>query len=396
MERYEARESRRGIGYGAAIALVVLGLALGALGGGVAGALVATSLSQHTATVMPAPVAAIAGVSQASSPAPIVAASGDASNASIQAVAKVGPAVVTVVNTLPRQRSFGFFGFSDTQPQSSGSGVVISPQGYIVTNNHVVENYQSLEVIYADGSKAPATLVGADQYADLAIIKVDGAVPAVAQLGDSDSLKIGESVIAIGSALGNFKNTVTAGVVSATGRSLDTGNGFSMENMIQTDAAINHGNSGGPLINLAGQVIGINTAIVRGSSFGGDVAEGLGFAIPSRTVSDVTSQLIAKGSVDRPYLGINYQLITPQIAQANGLPMSWGVYVQSVDRGSAAALAGMQSGDILTAIGADEIGADTSYIDALIRHKVGEQTTLSVWRNGQTLALTVTLQARPR
>ena len=202
--------------------------------------------------------------------------------------------------------------------------------------------------------------------------------------------------MAIGSALGDFKNTVTAGVVSAVGRSLDTGKGYSLENMIQTDAAINHGNSGGPLINMAGQVIGVNTAIVRGDGASGDVAEGLGFTIPSRIVSDVTSQLIAKGYVDRPYLGIDYQMITPQIAQANGLPMEWGVYVQSVGRDSAADRAGVKSGDILTAIGGDPIGADLSFVNALMRHTVDEQTTLSIWRDGQTLTLNVTLRGQPR
>ena len=166
--------------------------------------------------------------------------------------------------------------------------------------------------------------------------------------------------------------------------------------MIQTDAAINHGNSGGPLINLSGQVIGINTAIVRGSSLSGDVAEGLGFSIPARIVSDVTSQLIANGYVERPFLGIRYQVITPQIAQANGLPMDWGVYVQEVVSGSPADQAGMRQGDILTAIGADTMSADVSFINALMRHTVNEATTLSVWRNGETLALNVTLQGKAR
>jgi 2-alkenal reductase len=394
MEWSEPREPqpRRGIGYGAVALLVLTALILGALGGGAAGALVATNVvrqSLETATPAATGLAPVA-------PAAQNVVSGDANSAAIGAVQKVRPAVVTVINIMPRQRSFGFFGVTESQPRSSGSGVIISPQGYVVTNNHVVENAESLEVIYADGRKAPARLIGADLFADLAVVKVDGDVPAVASLGDSNALQIGETVIAIGSALGDFKNTVTAGVVSATGRSLDTGEGFSMENMIQTDAAINHGNSGGPLINLAGQVIGINTAIVRGSGFGGDVAEGLGFAIPSRIVSDVTSQLIATGYVDRPYLGINYQLITPEIAQANGLPMEWGVYVQRVESGSAADKAGVQAGDILTAIGEVEIGAGVPYVNALMRHTINEQTTVSVWRNGETLTLAVTLQSRPR
>ncbi|HLF26583.1 MAG TPA: trypsin-like peptidase domain-containing protein [Anaerolineae bacterium] len=392
MEFHEPPEPRHGVGYGVVVALVLIGLLVGALGGGVAGALIATSVVQQSAPL---------GISTGQSsirvePAAQTTVSVDASTAAVQAVQKVRPAVVTVINIMPRQRSFGFFGVTETQPRSSGSGVIISPQGYIVTNNHVVENHESLEVIYADGSTAPAAFVGADRFADLSVIKVEGAVPAVAELGDSGALQIGETVMAIGSALEDFKNTVTAGVVSAIGRSLATGNGFSLENMIQTDAAINHGNSGGPLINLAGQVIGINTAIVRGSGFGGDVAEGLGFAIPALIVSDVASQLIANGYVDRPYLGINYQLVTPEIARANGLPMDWGVYVEAAEPGSAADQAGVRAGDIITAIGSDQISAEAPFVNALIRHAVNEQTTLSVWRDGETLTLEVTLQGRPR
>lgn len=388
MEWQEPREPRRGIGYGTAVLLVLIGLLLGALGGGVAGGFVASGILERSAaqTAVSAPIVPVA---QTASEADVP------SSAAVNAVQNVRLAVVTVVNTMPPQRTLSFFGFRETQPRSSGSGVIISPQGYIVTNNHVVENHESLQVIFYDGSTAPATLIGADEFADLAVIKVEGDVPAIAALGDSDSLQIGETVIAIGSALGDFTNTVTSGVVSAVGRSLDTGSGFSLENMIQTDAAINHGNSGGPLINLAGQVIGINTAIVRGSGVG-DVAEGLGFSIPSRVVSDVTSELIAKGYVERPYLGIRYQVITPEVAQANGLPMSWGVYIQSVDPGSVADEAGVRPGDILTAIGSDEIGAEVPFINALIRHKVNEQTTIIVWRDGETLALDATLKAQSR
>ncbi len=263
---------------------------------------------------------------------------GDSNSAAIAAVKRVGPAVVTVINTMPQQQIFGFFGESVQQPKASGSGVVISPQGYIVTNNHVVEGYQTLEVDFADGTRVSAQLIGADAFSDLAVVKVDGNVPAVAELGDSDQLQIGEAVIAIGSPLGDFKNTVTFGVVSALGRTLDVENGSAYEKMIQTDAAINHGNSGGPLVNMSGQVIGITTAIVRGSDTTSDVAEGLGFAIPSRTVSEITAQLISTGRVDRPYMGVRWQSITPEIAKANGLPMQWGAYIQRVGAGSTADL----------------------------------------------------------
>ncbi len=389
--RPAAAAPRRGVGLLGAVMLLIVGLVLGAVGGGVAGGVVATNAIRAELASKPATVAA------AAVPVVPVAASSTDSNAAVAAVQKVQPAVVTVINTMPPQRTFGFFGQSTAQqPTSSGSGVIISPQGYIVTNNHVVDGYQSLEVIYADGSRASAKLIGTDQYADVAVIKVEGAVPAVAQLGDSNSLRIGETVIAIGSALGDFKNTVTQGVVSATGRSLDTGDGFSLENMIQTDAAINHGNSGGPLINLAGQVVGINTAIVRGSAFSGDVAEGLGFSIPSATVSEIASQLISKGYFDRPFLGIRWQAITPEIAKANGLPMDWGVYVQFVEAGSAADKAGVATGDIITKIGQYDINDTNTFFSVLNRHKVGETVDLKVWRNGQTIDLQATFMSRPR
>lgn len=166
-----------------------------------------------------------------------------------KAVEKVGPAVVTVNSKgADQQTRFG------TVPGSvsSGSGVIFSNDGYILTNNHVIEGGVSYSVVLANGSEIPARLIGADPFSDLAVVKIDQVVPAVATFGNSDALKPGETVIAIGSPLGDFRNTVTAGVVSALGRSLDSGNGYLMENMIQTDAAINQGNSGGPLVNLAG------------------------------------------------------------------------------------------------------------------------------------------------
>ena len=176
--------------------------------------------------------------------------------------------------------------------------MIISDQGYVVTNNHVVAGQGSLEVIFAEATKAGAQLIGTDQFADLAVLKVSGAVPAVAQLGDFDQLKPGETVVAIGSALGDFRNTVTVGVISGLNRTLQ-GQDVNMENMIQTDAAINHGNSGGPLINLRGEVIGINTAVLRSSGMG-DVAEGLGFSIPANTVKNVTGQIINTGGWPAP------------------------------------------------------------------------------------------------
>jgi serine protease Do len=305
-----------------------------------------------------------------------------------QAVQKVGPSVVTVVGTVPGQLTpMGMTGNGTV----SGSGVFISNQGYILTNNHVVEGTQGdLTIVLSDGTQETAKIVGADQYSDIAVLKTSGKVPAVATLGNSDVLNPGESVIAIGSPLGDFKNTVTVGVVSATGRSIDTGNGYSIDNLIQTDAAINQGNSGGPLVNLAGEVVAINTLIVR-SSGSGTVAEGLGFAIPINTAKAVAEQLIQNGSIVHPYLGISFQPITPDIANAYHLPVQWGVYVTDVAASSPASQAGLQQGDIITSLGGVSLDATHSYINTLFNFKPGDKVTMVYNRNGQTTSVQVTL-----
>jgi 2-alkenal reductase len=304
-----------------------------------------------------------------------------------QAVQKVGPAVVTVVGTIPGQTSL--FGSNGAQTVS-GSGVFISDQGYILTNNHVVEGTQGVTIVLSNGSQEKAAIVGTDQYNDIAVLKADGKVPAVAALGNSDVLKPGESVIAIGSPLGDFKNTVTVGVVSATGRSIDTGQGYQIEGLLQTDAAINPGNSGGPLVDLAGEVIGINTLIVRGTG-NGSVAEGLGFAIPVNTAQAVATQIIQKGYFSHPYLGIAYQPIAPDVAAAYNLPVQWGAYITRVSSGSPASQAGLQQGDIITRVGSVAMDATHSYLNTLYTYKPGDVVTLQVIRNGQATQVQVTL-----
>jgi serine protease Do len=303
------------------------------------------------------------------------------------AVQKTGPAVVTVLATIPGQETiWGPTGDEEV----SGSGVFISTEGYVLTNNHVVEGAKEVSIVLSDGSQQKATMIGTDQYADLAVLKADGTVPAVATLGNSDLLNPGETVIAIGSPLGDFKNTVTVGVVSATGRSIDTGLGYQIEGLIQTDAAINEGNSGGPLVNLAGEVIGINALVVRGSG-SGTVAEGLGFAIPINTAQAVAEQILQYGYVPYPYLGIRWQAITPGIAARYRLPAEWGVYVTKVTSSSPASQAGLREGDIITAI--DDVLMDEthSYLNTLFLHKPGDQVTLKVVRGNKTLELQVTL-----
>lgn len=305
-----------------------------------------------------------------------------------RAVEKVGPTVVTVLAKAPDQRTrFG----TVSGGVSSGSGAFISKDGYVLTNNHVIEGAVAYSVVLANGSEVPARLIGADPYSDLAVVKIDDAVPAVAEFGKSDLLKPGETVIAIGSPLGDFKNTVTAGVVSALGRSLDTGNGYLLENMIQTDAAINQGNSGGPLVNLAGQVIGINTMIVRGGSGASTVVEGLGFSIPASMAQAVANQLIQYGSLARPYLGIRYQSIDPTIARRYSLPAQWGVYVTQVTAGSPAEKAGIREEDIIVQIGDYAIDENRPYINALFNYKSGETVALTLYRGNERIQVQVTL-----
>ena len=332
-------------------------------------------------------------------------------SAVVDAVRKVKPAVVTVVNTLQPQtvapQGFLPFGFGPMLRQqdakASGSGVIIDANGHIVTNFHVVDKASRLEIVFADGTKAltPAILVGSDPYNDLAVLQITPPVPAYAELGDSTTLQEGETVVAIGSPLGEFRGSVTVGVVSAVNRTLDVNQNYSLEGLIQTDAAINHGNSGGPLVNLAGQIVGINTAIVRAdpttsrmSVTSGDVAEGLSFAIPSATVRDVALQLITNGKVEHPYLGVRYQDITPALAAAYALPVPYGLFVQDVERGSPAAQAGIQRGDIVSDIDSTPLDENHPLVNVLMRRKVGEQVTVTIYRNGQKQTLTVKLAGR--
>ncbi len=380
----DMNDTRRGFAY----TVVVVALVISVLGGMLSGALVGGLAGYLVASSSPASPSAAAPV-QTKTEVTRVTLTED--SAIIEAVAKVEPAVVTVINTMPSQ--VGFFG-QILEPQASGSGVVISEEGYVVTNNHVVENSQGLNVIFSDDTKVSATLVGADIFSDLAVLRVEGEVPALADLGDSTVLQPGEPVIAIGSPLGDFKGTVTVGVVSALDRRLEVGGGLAMEGLIQTDAAINQGNSGGPLVNALGEVIGINTAIVRGSGAGGPVAEGLGFAIPSNTVKEVAEQLIEHGRVRRPYLGIESVAITPRIASAYDLPVEFGAYIQDVEPGGPADRGGLLPGDIISAIDGQAIDEQNSLVTILMRSDPGEEVQLTVFREGNELALEVTLGER--
>jgi serine protease Do len=365
--------------------LVVAGAS--ALVGAAAGGFAVYRAVQGQPNNLPAPIQDILPANNTNPGQTLTLNNTDVETAVTKSVQKVSPTVVTVVGTIPGQTTF----FGNTGDQTvSGSGFFITNKGYILTNNHVVEGTKEVSIVLSDGSEQKATIVGTDPYSDIAILKTDGKVPAVAALGNSDVLNPGESVIAIGSPLGNFKNTVTVGVVSATGRSIDTGNGYQIEDLIQTDAAINHGNSGGPLVNLAGEVIGINTLIVRNTG-SGDVAEGLGFAIPVNTAQAVAQQIIQKGYFARPYLGISFQPINPDIALRYNLPSQWGVYITRVSSGSPASQAGLQEGDIITKVGDVTLDETHSYVNTLFTFKPGDQINLEVVRGNDTVHVKVTL-----
>ncbi len=376
--------SRNGIIFIAVIALVALAAALfGAVIGGVA--VYSLVGNQPAATAEPAPTTDPSAAGQQSQS--LVVDAIQIESAITDAVERIGPAVVTVVAKMPDQMSL--FGVV-SGGESTGSGFIISKDGYIVTNNHVVEGSESIEIILQNGDEQPVTLVGSDQFADLAVLKSDQAMPAVANLGDSDALRPGESVIAIGSPLGDFMNTVTVGVISATGRNLDTGEGFLMEGLLQTDAAINQGNSGGPLVNLSADVIGVNTLIVRQSGSAASV-EGLGFAIPSNTVRLVADQIIAHGYVSRPYLGIRWQAVYPSLASRYDLPVEWGVFVSGVTDSSPADAAGIRRGDIITSIGGIEIDENHPFLNTLFNFTPGQQVSITLLRDTKQLTIDLVL-----
>jgi len=357
-----------------------------ALAGAVAGGFAVFRAVQQRSS-LPAPIQEILPANNTNPNQTLVLNNTDVETAITQSVQRVAPTVVTVVGTIPGQMTF--FGMTGDQTVS-GSGFFISDQGYILTNNHVVEGTKEVKIVLSDGSEQTASIVGTDIYSDIAVLKTDGNVPAITGLGNSDVLDPGESVIAIGSPLGNFKNTVTVGVVSATGRSIDTGNGYQIEDLIQTDAAINHGNSGGPLVNLAGEVIGINTLVVRNTN-SGDVAEGLGFAIPVNTAQAIAQQIIQQGYFARPYIGISFQPINPNIAARYNLSAQWGVYITKVADGSPASTAGLQQGDIIIQVGDVTLDETHSYVNALFAFNPGDQIDLTVIRNGKDVQVQITL-----
>ena len=349
--------------------LLALVIAVGTAG--VVGA-VQSALADHERPTL-VEAAAPAGEVQTGAPVPQAAAPAPAPLLDATGVVRqANPAIVTIVNQLSRG-------------VASGSGFIIDPQGHIVTNNHVVEGTQGLQVIYYDGKKAGARLVGTDPTADIAVIQVSGTVPGTVTWGDSSRLEAGQPVVAIGSALGDLANTVTVGVISGLNRRLG-----GMTGLIQTDAAINHGNSGGPLLNMNAEVIGVNTLVRRDGS-NGDQAEGLGFAIPANTAHALADQLMQTGSVARPFLGVSYQTLTAQVAADLGIATTQGAYLSDIQAGSPAAQAGLRSGDVITVIAGQPLDEATTLSSLLLQHKPGDRVPMLVIHANTPPAVTVTV-----
>jgi serine protease Do len=262
-----------------------------------------------------------------------------------------------------------------------GSGVVIDKKGFILTNNHVVQNAEDVKVTFSDGKTTAGKVVGTDDKSDLAIVKVDGVDVRPARIGDSDKMQVGEYVMAIGNPFG-LDHTVTVGVLSAKNRS-GLAQGSSYQDFLQTDASINPGNSGGPLVNLDGEIIGINTMILGP---GGNI--GIGFAVPSTMAKPIAEQLMAGGVVKRPYLGIFMQDVTPEMQKAigSGAPEK-GALVGKVEPTAPAARAGVKPGDVIVAVDGKPVDSSRSVQRTVLAHKIGQQVTLDVWRDGKIVRL---------
>jgi serine protease Do len=300
-------------------------------------------------------------------------------------VARVVPAVVSITTRAIERDQFN----QPVPTRGLGSGFILDSRGYILTNNHVVEDAEDIKVALTDGRVFRAIRVGTDRFSDLAVLKIAGKDLPALPLAESGRLAVGESVVAIGSPLWiEGGPTVTTGVVSALGRSMEQPDLPPLHDLIQTDAAINPGNSGGPLLNLKGDVVGINTAVIAS-------AHGIGFAISASTAKSVVKELIAKGRVVRASLGVVAVSLTPQIAYTNDLPIERGALVLRVDEGGAADAAGVEPGDVITSVAGRPV-TNLHHLHAVLgRHRIGEVVDVSVWRGGRVVTLRPVLGEEP-
>lgn len=364
--------------WGWVVLLLLLSLLVGGAAGGMAGALTTRLLSDddEERTVAPLATPVQGGVVLQSEESAIT-----------EAVQKALPAVVAVINKEATPTGDG------GQPLAVGSGVVIDERGHIVTNEHVVHEVGEVTVVLADGQERDAELVGDDwPFTDLAVLKIDreGLVPIA--VGDSDGLVPGQRVIAVGNSFQGFYSSVTVGVVSSVGRRWQR-DGIFMEGLIQTDAAVNPGNSGGALVDSLGRLVGMPTSVVRSDN--GRTVEGVAFAIPSKTIQDVAGQIIESGRTRRAYLGVSHIDVTPEVAAARNLPVDRGAWVSSVGDGSPADEAGIEVGDIILRMGELDITADLPFLNVLMRLDPDETVSTVINRDGNEITLQVTPIQRP-
>jgi len=310
-----------------------------------------------------------------------------------------------VVNITTKTLSYDFF-MNEYPSEGAGSGFLIDDEGHIVTNNHVVAGAKSVSVaVGKDSKRYTATVVGTDDHSDIAVLKIktDKKLPFV-KLGDSASLLVGQKVLAIGNPFGQFQNTLTTGVISSLGRTIRDQNNNELEDMIQTDAAINQGNSGGPLLNSHGEVVGINSAII------GQAYLGIGFAIPINHAKEIVTALLRDGHVARPWLGVQMVTINAQLAEALRLPADEGALVVQLVENSPADRAGVHGpdrmailgfqqfpigGDLIVAIDGKPVASREEVIRAIDHHKVGDELKLTVYRGSRKMDLTIKLTDRP-
>lgn len=302
--------------------------------------------------------------------------------------AKNVQAVVAISN---QSISTNYFG-QVSETASSGTGFIISADGYVVTNYHVVQGATTLSVLTYEGAEHKASLVGFDASNDLAVLKIEETDLPFVEIGSSDDLIVGDQVVAIGNPLGELTSTLTVGYISAKDRIVNTDGSYL--NMLQTDAAINSGNSGGPLFNMAGQVIGITTAKFSGTSTAGASIEGIGFAIPIDDVFGMIEDLVDHGYVTGAYLGVMVRDVDAQVGQTYGIPN--GAYVDDVTEGSCAEKAGIQPKDIITKLGDESVGSVAELTRALRRYEAGQTAKVTVYRGGKEVVLEVTFDEKPQ
>ena len=313
-----------------------------------------------------------------------------------EVASRVTPAVVSVKT---ESRTKGYFG-QDTTSSAAGTGMIVTEDGYVITNKHVVDGASNISIVMDDGTQYDdVKLLATDPVNDVAYLKISdvSGLPTVT-LGNSKTVTVGQQVIAIGNALGQFQNTVTEGIVSGIGRTIVAGDSSAsdyyetLSDMIQTDASINAGNSGGPLVNAAGEVIGINTAVSAS-------ANGLGFAIPISAVKGMLKNIIANGKAERAFLGVSYTNLTADTAKSYDLPVKYGAYVHgssAVVSGSPADKAGIREGDVLVAVNGAKVGENGTLSSLIAEYTVGDKVTLTVLRGDKTINMDVTLTAYPK